>query len=478
MDDKKSSGKISIIGSAVIALLYCIANIIILQYHEHWRDEAQAWTIAKNLSVPEIFNLMSTEGHFIPWFIVLKVWKVLGGRFSYISIVSTVIMTVAVFIFMYKAPFNPIIKLLIVLSAPFFYYNAVISRCYCIVALAIVLAAMTRNNREHNPFAYSASLALLLQTHVLLFPFAIALFAEHSLECIISKNKKRIISIAVPALSLLMAFAELHQSKDQPTFNRVTFESLKENMTPDFMLSGLGSIIYKIYDHGSVFYCVAAALLILLVAFIAEGIITKSKKVINLLLVTLAGVFGFLAIVMLVRQCAHIQMALIFYMMVLFCIWAAVNDTGKKENKKSPYLVSTIIFTLICALSYVNLVKDIRYDITNRFSNSLAIAQDISVLLPEGSTVLVHPQPAISGPYSYVSEYRPDIIVWDVDDNEVYRCIVWGINQPETDIRELSNLPENTYYLTAVYSDNGFEEIISENEENTWSEYFYLFRIN
>ena len=479
MADKKSSNKILLIVSAVISILYCAANIVISQYHEFWRDEAQAWTIAKNLSIPEIFDLMSTEGHFIPWFIVLKVWNVLGGRFADLSIISTIIMTVAVFIFMYKAPFNPVIKFLIVLSAPFFYYNAVISRCYCIVALAVVLSATTRKNKDNNPFPYAMSLALLLQSHVLLFPFAIALYAEDALLSIISKSKKRILALIIPMLSLAIAFAELHQSKDQPTFNRVTIDSITNNLNSKFIISGLGSIIYKVYDHGVVFNIIAVALIILLITFIIEGIISKSKNALLLLIAELGGVLGFMGIVTLVRQCAHIQMALVFYLMVLFGIWASINEVKNKEDKKHHYLVSTIIFTLICMLSYVNVYNDVRDDINFRFSNSQAIAQDINDILPEGSTVIVNMQPYISGPYSYASELRPDITFWDIDDNEEYRCIVWGSDQEEVDINtiDLTTFPDNTYYLTSVYRDDGYPMIAVEAEENTWREYFYLFQL-
>ena len=477
MDNKNDVNKKLLIGSGVISIIYFIANILISGYHEAWRDEGQAWTIAKNLSLPQIYDLMSTEGHFIPWFFILKCWYRLGGSFSSISVLSAAIMTIAVFIFMYKAPFHPVVKLLIISSSLFIYYNAVISRCYCIIFLTIIFTAAVRKYRAEKPIPYCIALALILQTHVLLFPLAIALLVEHVIECIIAKDKRRIIPLLIPVLSLVAAFDELHQSEAKPTAIRVTPKSLLDNMKAELMLPNFKTIIEKVYDTGTVYYVITTLLVVLLAAFLIEGIRTHNKRSLLLIPVVLIGVCGYLAIVTLVRDCYHIHLALVFYYIILFSIWISKDESDKEKRTKRNYIVSTVILTVICVISYKYAIQDIRSDVTGRFSNSLAIAQDIRDNLPEGSIVIVHSQPVIASAYSYASEFRPDITFWNIDRNEEFTCLVWGDDLPYGDINELSAFPENTYFLTNNLGDDYvFELIAEEAEDNTWVECYRLYR--
>ena len=48
----------------IITLIYAIVTFIItVFFHEKWRDEAQAWLIAKDLDIIGIIKQMSFEGH-------------------------------------------------------------------------------------------------------------------------------------------------------------------------------------------------------------------------------------------------------------------------------------------------------------------------------------------------------------------------------------------------------------------------------
>lgn len=40
----------------IIFLIYLLVTFILLFFHENWRDEAQAWLIAKNCNVPELIR--------------------------------------------------------------------------------------------------------------------------------------------------------------------------------------------------------------------------------------------------------------------------------------------------------------------------------------------------------------------------------------------------------------------------------------
>ena len=45
--------------------IYLIISFIIIILHEAWRDEAQSWLIARDLSFIDILKQMKFEGHLL-----------------------------------------------------------------------------------------------------------------------------------------------------------------------------------------------------------------------------------------------------------------------------------------------------------------------------------------------------------------------------------------------------------------------------
>ena len=77
-----------------ILLIYLFIQVFLAFHHEAWRDESQAWIIAKNSSCVDILALCSSEGHPCLWFFFLKLCQLFGLSFYHISLMSTFIMTI------------------------------------------------------------------------------------------------------------------------------------------------------------------------------------------------------------------------------------------------------------------------------------------------------------------------------------------------------------------------------------------------
>ena len=90
---------------AALIACYVAFHLFVISVHEPWRDEAQAWLIGKNMTLPEIFRDLSNEGHPCLWFLVIKVVSLLGLPYSSFWIVSLVFMTAAAVLLLYEAPF-------------------------------------------------------------------------------------------------------------------------------------------------------------------------------------------------------------------------------------------------------------------------------------------------------------------------------------------------------------------------------------
>ena len=173
----------------VVMLCYSIITFIILLFHESWRDEAQAWLIARDLNIIDIFEQMKYEGHPVIWYLILVPFAKLGLPYVTVKIVSWLICNIAVWLILKKAPFNLILKILFILSMPMIYLYPSISRSYCLIPLAITIVAIYFGQRHEKPIQYILSILFLANTHVIMYGMVGILLLLFYIEELIQNRK-------------------------------------------------------------------------------------------------------------------------------------------------------------------------------------------------------------------------------------------------------------------------------------------------
>lgn len=164
MSSIKSKLSIKNHGIEIVTLvLYAGALILIMHFHEPWFDEAQAWLIARDATIRELLcTITHYEGHPPLWYFILMPLAKLGCPFELgIKAVNFTMATIAMGIFIFKAPFPKIIRCTIPFTYFFFYQYGVISRNYSLMMLGFVLSALFYKERNEKPFRFILALALL-----------------------------------------------------------------------------------------------------------------------------------------------------------------------------------------------------------------------------------------------------------------------------------------------------------------------------
>ena len=177
-----------------IFVLLCFITGFILIYHEPFRDEVQAWNIARDLSIFDIFKQMHSEGHPCLWHLILFPFAHLGFPVYTVSWISYFIMMLTAFLILFKAPFSKPVRTILVFSSPFIYYYSIISRNYCLIALCITCICLLYKKRHEWPLYYGLLLFLLFNTHVMMAGMASILLFFFMLESFISFIKSKKIS--------------------------------------------------------------------------------------------------------------------------------------------------------------------------------------------------------------------------------------------------------------------------------------------
>lgn len=151
----------------ILALLvYAAAHLGMAVVHEPFFDEAEAWQIARSVTLKTLFlETTHYEGHPPLWHLVLMPFAKAGAPYELsLALISLAFTGTAVFLILWYAPFPRLVRLLLPFTYFFFYQYGVISRVYCVMTLAFVLAAMAYRQRNVRPDRYVATLILMCVT--------------------------------------------------------------------------------------------------------------------------------------------------------------------------------------------------------------------------------------------------------------------------------------------------------------------------
>lgn len=158
----------------LVLMGYLAGLIMVIQFHEPWFDEAQAWNIARTASIQEIlFTIPHYEGHPPLWHLLLAIFAKNGAPYVLtIRILSIVFCTIAIAIFLFCSPFPKYIRCLLPFTFFFFYQFGIISRPYSLFMIAVMLLAANYTNRNAHPWHYIFPMMLLCLSHTMGILFA------------------------------------------------------------------------------------------------------------------------------------------------------------------------------------------------------------------------------------------------------------------------------------------------------------------
>src|SRR4030095_13474015 len=144
-----------------------------LWHHEMWRDEYQAWLVARDAhSIPELFANLKYEGNPALWHLLLYALTAVTSDPRAMQVLNYLLAVGAVAVISFRAPFLQLWKILAVFGYYFLFEYTLISRSYALGFLLTVIACTWYPTRHTRPVRLAVVLALLAYTHA--FGLAIA----------------------------------------------------------------------------------------------------------------------------------------------------------------------------------------------------------------------------------------------------------------------------------------------------------------
>ena len=167
----------------LVLALYCATLAIVAYHHEPWVDEAQAWLLARDASLPDLFlRYLRLEGTSGLWHALLMPFAKLGLPYWTLRLLTALIATIAAGLVLWLGPFPPVIRAVIPFTYFLLYQYAVVARSYVLLAPLLFVIAWLLPRARQKPGILIALLILLANVSIHGTLAAVGILAAYSME--------------------------------------------------------------------------------------------------------------------------------------------------------------------------------------------------------------------------------------------------------------------------------------------------------
>ena len=402
----------------VIVMFYSFISFIWLWFHEPWRDEAQAWLIVRDLDFFEILKQLSWEETPGLWHLLLLPMAKMGLPYFSEFILHWVLAVLAITLFVFKSPFNRIVKTIFIFSYFCFFEYVLIARNYNLTILILFLIAALYNNRFKFSILYSLLILLLFNTNIHSFWAAGVLVLIFVWEIVAAKNvtKKTIMAILIMILGGLLTILQVIPGNNQ----NALIQSSIFNFDASNIFRAIGNAFMPGFSASILFgFLFSLILLFLLIRFL-------ERPKIFIFLVLSVGWLFFIFTTIHQGELRQYGLIIIF---IIFSLWLEkYYDSNKieftgwqrivyKRVKQFGYII--LIFSL--SLSIITSIQMYWKEYKLNFSGSKDAAVYIKEYISSNQIIIAHRSYACSS----ILPYLPDHKFWYGDIEEYGSFLIW-----------------------------------------------------
>lgn len=289
----------------LITAVYFVFALAGILRHEMWRDEHQAWMLARDSSsVLNLFENLRYDGHPALWHLLLYPLTKFTVNPFFMQLLHILLASAMIFLFNKFSPFSLLHRLLFTFGYVAFFEYALISRSYALGVLLLFAVCALFKKRKENYLPISVLLFLAANANVYAFLLSLCIAAVLLLDFFSEQQKTKLI---LPAFIVLAGFAaalwQIYPSPDNtfPVFKAQSFSDLKRYM---FVFSKITTAYFSVPDFGKPDFWNSSIfepkpgnsnpfIAVLLLLFFALSLLHKPKALFLYLLGTVGLVFFF-----------------------------------------------------------------------------------------------------------------------------------------------------------------------------------------
>lgn len=360
-----------------LALLIAAA-VIKFQFHELWKDEWQAWLVARDMSMTQLFGFLNYEGHPALWYLYLKPWTLLASVLRedlLLGLAHMTALTASTFLLFRNQSLPLVEKLVFALSYFLFFEYGIVNRGYILVILTALY--FIHSLSQQKTYAMAAALFLLCQTEVYGTLMALVMMFYLVWQEGWQKHKTNLAALGAGLLAFVIS---VYPRGNEDDFSRAyvqggfSFEKLQ--LAFQGMLGNTFGIGF-FTDTSFAGYSALGTLLGLLALGLTTYLFAGNKK---MQITWLLAAAGFVLFSTLIFNGGVRQWGMLF---VLFALLRIIQTQHVAATK-----TQTLIVVLLCVAPILHNLKAIQQDITLPFSNAKVAGAFMSEKIPENVPIV------------------------------------------------------------------------------------------
>ncbi len=398
----------------LVFVVYAFITLFAVMNHEIWADEAQVWQLCRHLSVSELFQHLHNEGHPPLTYLMMMPFAKITDNIIVMQLVLWFFMALASFVLLFFAPFKNFTKYAILLSAGFIYFLPVIARSYALIPFFVFMAAILYSKQKQHPILYASVLAIIANTHIIMFCFIFLLFIDFILKNRNELEKKAFYaSLGICAFSLFVVVFQLWDTTSSNSCISFSLESLPAKIVKVFWFFFLNAYNLDITFYKKLMIPLVDIPLVLSYIFVYvlcfKSLFLNNKK---LFYITLLSI-GFQFFIYIFTYSANTYPTRIFtaHVILIFAMWVLLNSGNFNEkfklcSKQSINILLSVffIFTSYNGINYF--VKEINLDYSGAKKASEFLIENIE----EDAIVLTSNEPFSISLQYYLEKQKIQLI--------------------------------------------------------------------
>lgn len=353
--------------------------------HEPWRDEADAWLVARDATPQQILGLTGAAGTPSLWYWTLLPFAKAGRPYGAMKVIQGGLAAGAASLLVLRSPFALWECGLLLFGYFLGYEYGVVARSYTLTVLLLFAAASFWRKRRESPWPLHGALFLLANTNAHGFLMAAVLHVGLALPE--SGPRRRAAPWALSLAGLGLAFWQLIPPRDGQiqlsTFRHPDLEAVARCLRHPF---------FGAFETG---WLAIPGLLLALLAL--AKLIARPR-----LLIVLCGLWGSLLALFLFKYVGGLRHYGLLLLALVFCLWIERDERAASPSgwSRVVHRVFAVLFPASLAVSAASLALTARAEVLFQFSDAADMG---SFLLSHG----LAEQPVAAFPAPHTASVLP-----------------------------------------------------------------------
>ena len=428
--------------------IYLILILCMFCFHENWRDEVQAYLLCRDMNFIELLKNVHYEGHPFFYYMIIYPFIKIGFGLKIVNIISLILISISVYLIIYKSKIKDIYKISIIFSFIFIYEYSIIGRSYSLIILLIVIISLLWENKKKYAIPLGIVIGLLLNTHIFLGGFCFLLFVVFYLYQLLlnrkNNTKKENINILIGFI-IICLFGIILILQFLPILFHGVSMSINKNYTIMNIIRNMFMVFacFRINRYFIFIFVLLICTIIFLILLYKENKCLLKLLILNIIIFSCISTYIFNIIIS--------QNALI---PILFIYFICLINYDKKSN-----FILFVIFILFIPNVLISCYEDFNLS----FSNAQSAYNYIVKNIPENSILTT----MYDAHASTIMGYSKDIKLYDFKANRYYTYVVWDKKRENENIdfkyidKELKD--KNIYYISIKDDISNYDKIINKH---------------